>query len=116
MWAGKENCEPVTWKECRLAPQEVDFEVPHITCEDGEDFIYDDYVDVPKKQMTNRMECIVKHTTSCQPKISNKCQTIEYQVIVVHTNFQKCRILLYCTIRSVVNSSDEYLLFTIPGM
>ena len=89
VWTGNEECAPVTWKECRLAPQEVDFEVPHITCEDGEDFIYDDYIDVTKTQMTNRMECKVKQTTSCQPKISNKCTTIEYQVIVVITNFQK---------------------------
>ena len=80
VWAGNEACEPVTWKECKLVPKQVDFKVPKITCEDGEDVHYDDYIDREKTQMTSRMVCEVKHTTSCAPKVSNKCQWIQFQV------------------------------------
>ena len=80
VWAGNEACEPVTWKECKLAPKQVDFKVPKITCEDGEPVDYDDFIDVTKNQMTSKMVCKVKHATSCQPKVSNKCQWIQFQV------------------------------------
>lgn len=79
VWAGNEACEPVTWRECQLVPKQVDFKVPKITCEDGEDIAYDDYIDVEKSQMTSRMVCEVKHTNACQPKVSNKCQSIQFQ-------------------------------------
>ena len=80
IWAGNEACEPVTWKECKLVPKQVDFKVPKITCEDGEDISYEDFADVEKTQMTARMACEVKHTTSCEPKVTNKCKKISYQV------------------------------------
>ena len=80
VWAGNEACEPVTWKECKLVPKQIDFKVPKIECNDDGEFIYDDYVDVDKTQMTSRMACGVKHTISCVPKISNKCQYIQFQV------------------------------------
>lgn len=79
VWAGNEACEPVTWRECQLVPKQVDFKVPKITCDDGEDIPYDDYIDVEKTQMTSRMVCEVKHTSSCLPKVTNKCQSIQFQ-------------------------------------
>ena len=87
IWAGNEACNPVTWKECKLEPKEVNFKVPHVTCEDGEDVHYDDYIDVQKNQMTTRMVCSVKHTTNCQPKVSNKCKWINFQVNATLTPF-----------------------------
>jgi len=79
VWAGNEACEPVTWRECKLVPKQVDFKVPKITCDDGEDIAYDDYLDTEKNQMTSRMVCEVKHATSCEPKVTNKCQNIAFQ-------------------------------------
>lgn len=79
VWAGNEACEPVTWRECKLVPKQVDFKVPKITCDDGEDIAYDDFVETEKNQMTSRMACEVKHTTSCEPKVTNKCQSIAFQ-------------------------------------
>ena len=80
VWAGNEACEPVTWRECKLVPKQVDFKVPKITCEDGEDIAYDDYIDVEKNQMTARMVCQLKHATNCDSKVSNKCKWIKFQV------------------------------------
>ena len=82
VWAGNEACEPVTWRECKLVPKQVDFKVPKITCEDGEDIAYDDYIDVEKNQMTARMVCKLKHATNCESKTSNKCQWIKFQVLI----------------------------------
>jgi hypothetical protein len=78
-WAGNEACEPVTWKECKLVPKQVDFKVPKITCDEEGDIPYDDYIDVEKSQMISRMTCEVKHTTSCEPKVTNKCKDIQFQ-------------------------------------
>ena len=80
VWAGNEACEPVTWRECKLVPRQVDFKVPKITCEDGEDIAYDDYIDVEKNQMTAKMVCNVNHAFNCEPKVTNKCQWIKFQV------------------------------------
>merc|ERR1711944_44697 len=30
VWAGNEACEPVTWRECKLVPRQVDFKVPKL--------------------------------------------------------------------------------------
>ena len=30
VWAGKENCQPVTWQECKLVPRYVDLSLIHI--------------------------------------------------------------------------------------
>ena len=106
VWAGNEGCEPVTWKECKLVPKQVDFKVPNIICENSEDsptpaslapkssysqppvtsspstasITYDDYMDIEKTQMTSNMVCEVKHTSSCNPNLINKCERIKYQV------------------------------------
>lgn len=79
VWAGNEDCEPVTWRECELVPRQVDFKVPKIECFDAEEIPYTDCVDAEKTQMTTSMVCKVKHTTNCHPAISTKCQNIKYQ-------------------------------------
>ena len=78
VWAGNEACEPVTWRECKLVPRQVDFKVPKITCEDGEDVPYQDMQDAEKTQMTTKMTCEVKHTSNYKPVTSTKCQSITY--------------------------------------
>jgi len=78
VWAGNEDCEPVTWRECKLVPREVEFKVPQITCAPGETIQYEECEEDTKEQMTTSMLCEVKHTTSCQPKVSEKCASITY--------------------------------------
>merc|ERR1739844_485227 len=79
VWAGNEACEPVTWRECKLVPRQVDFKVPKIDCEEGEEIPYTDMEEVEKTQMTTSMTCEVKHTSSCKPVVSTKCSNIDYQ-------------------------------------
>lgn len=69
----------MTWRECKLVPRQVDFKVPKIECEDGEEVPYTDCQDVEKSEMTTKMTCEVKHTTNCKPTTSTKCQNINYQ-------------------------------------
>lgn len=92
VWAGNEACEPVTWRECKLVPRQVDFKVPKVDCVEGEPIPYTDCEDAEKVQMTTRMTCEVRHTTDCRPVASTKCQTIEYQVrCSAGTSPQGCR-------------------------
>ncbi len=54
VWAGNEACEPVTWRECKLVPRQVDFKVPKVDCVEGEAIPYTDCEDTEKVQMTTR--------------------------------------------------------------
>ncbi len=58
VWAGNEACEPVTWRECKLVPRQVDFKVPKVDCEEGEVIPYTDCEDAEKVQMTTRYKMI----------------------------------------------------------
>merc|ERR1712121_165793 len=80
VWAGNEDCEPVTWKECKLVPTPVDFRVPTSECKPKPDKIqYQDCVEDLDTRMTTSMLCQVKHTTSCKPKVTEKCASITYR-------------------------------------
>lgn len=79
VWAGNEDCEPVTWRECQLVPRQVDFKVPKIDCFVVEQIPYMDCVDVEKVEMTLSMVCEVKHTTDCKPSTNTKCKNISFQ-------------------------------------
>ena len=105
VWAGNEACEPVTWRECKLVPKQVDFKVPKITCEEGEEVPYDDYIDVDKEQMVSNMLCEVRHATSCKPKVSNKCQTIRFQVGYCRI---EVRILAYIIVSQCLHDLTPY--------
>jgi len=79
VWAGNEACEPVTWRECKLVPRQVDFKVPKINCEDGDEVPYTDCEETEKVQMITKMTCEVKHTTDCKPVTSTKCGNVQFQ-------------------------------------
>merc|ERR1739844_672518 len=79
VWAGNEACEPVTWRECKLAPRQVDFKVPKIECNGAEEIPYQDMEEVELEQMVTKMVCEVKHVTACNPIVSTKCANINYQ-------------------------------------
>ena len=60
VWAGNEDCEDVTWQECKLVEQTVDFTLPKVECEDSGNAIpYMRFVDTNKTQMINKMVCEV---------------------------------------------------------
>jgi hypothetical protein len=59
VWAGNEACEPVTWRECKLVPRQVDFKVPKVECAEGEEIPYTEIEDAEKTQMTTAMTCEV---------------------------------------------------------
>ena len=60
VWAGNEDCEDVTWQECKLVNQTVDFTLPKVECEDsGNPIPYMRFVDTNKTQMINKMVCEV---------------------------------------------------------
>lgn len=80
IWAGNEDCEPVTWRECKLVPKKVDFRVPKIKCEDVREITYEEYTRTEKTQMTSKMMCKVLHSSDCRSVVKNKCRGIEYQV------------------------------------
>ena len=84
VWAGNEACEPVTWRECKLVPRQVDFKVPKINCEDGDEVPYTDCEETEKIQMITKMTCEVKHTTDCKPVVSTKCGNVQFQVGYLH--------------------------------
>merc|ERR1739846_170 len=61
VWAGNEDCEDVTWQECKLVERTVDFTVPKVDClDDGNAIPYMRFVDTNKTQMLNKMTCEVK--------------------------------------------------------
>ena len=80
VWAGNEDCEPVTWRECKLVPRQVDFKVPKVNCEEGDEVPYTDCEEAEKTQMITKMACEVKHTTDCKPVTSTKCGNVQFQV------------------------------------
>ena len=58
VWAGNEDCEDVTWQECKLVNQTVDFTLPKVECEDSDNPIpYMRFVDTNKTQMITKMVC-----------------------------------------------------------
>jgi len=80
VWAGNEDCEDVTWQECKLVERKVDFTVPKVECvDDGNPIPYMRFVNTTKAQMLNKMTCEVKSAQSCKPVVSTKCATVEYQ-------------------------------------
>lgn len=78
IWAGNEECEPVTWRECKLEPVKVDFKVPEMECTEDGEVPWEDCEDVEKEQMATSMTCDVKHTLNCVPKVSVKCAEVNY--------------------------------------
>lgn len=79
IWAGNEDCEPVTWRECQLVEKLVDFKVPTVNCTTGEEIPYMTCEEIEKEAMINKMTCEVLHTIDCRPTTSKKCQTINFR-------------------------------------
>jgi len=79
VWAGEEDCEDVTWKECKLEKRKVDFEVPEIICTDCQKHYYEVPKEVPSLRMTNSFGCQVKSSVDCVTTTRPDCETITWQ-------------------------------------
>lgn len=78
VWAGNEDCEPVTWRECKLESVKVGFKVPKMECGVEKSLPWQDIEEAEKETMTTSMTCEVDYATDCKPKTSQKCNEIEY--------------------------------------
>merc|ERR1719315_696930 len=79
VWSGNEDCEPVTWNECKLVEYKVPFKVPAIVCVDAEKIPWNDCKEVYKHQMTSKMTCTPKSAVECSPISSRLCTTFTWQ-------------------------------------
>merc|ERR1712142_1124191 len=78
VWSGNEDCEPVTWNECKLVEYQVPFKVPAIVCEDAEAIPWDDCITTTKTQQTSRMTCRPYSAVECSPVTSQQCTTVQW--------------------------------------
>ena len=54
IWAGTEQCEPVTWQECELVERDVQFIVPDVSCSNKQELWYHEPEEVrPAKKNSN---------------------------------------------------------------
>ena len=73
VWSGNEDCEPVTWNECKLVEYDVPFKVPAIVCEDAEAIPWNDCEETQESQMTSKMTCKPYGAVECSPITSRLC-------------------------------------------
>lgn len=79
VWAGNEECEPVTWQECKLVPRDVKFVVPKVECSPTAPIWYHVPESVTDVRMTNTLTCVVKSTTDCKVTPRQDCKYVKYQ-------------------------------------
>jgi hypothetical protein len=79
VWAGNDQCEPVTWQECKLVPKDVQFIIPKVECTPEPPIWYHVPEAVAKTKETNTMTCVVKSTTNCKVVPRNDCKSVYYQ-------------------------------------
>jgi len=79
VWAGKEDCEPVTWQECRLVDTKVKFLVPEVTCSPRQELWYHLPQLTNNTQMTTTLSCEIKKSSTCVNKPRSDCKYIEWK-------------------------------------
>merc|ERR1712183_415294 len=92
VWAGKEDCSPVTWEECDLVDQEVDFPAVRTKCDTVGTIKWVDYVqhnDASVDELQNR--CEVHSAVHCEPETTNKCTNVQYTECRVEKTPEECR-------------------------
>jgi len=78
VWSGNEDCEPVTWVECKLIEHEVPFKVPEMKCEEKNEIPWKDCTVQQKTQMVSNMTCTPKTKVECLPVVKKLCTTIRW--------------------------------------
>lgn len=75
VWSGNDDCEEVTWNECKLVDIEVDFNITEIVCKNTTQIPWMDCEQTVKEQMTMNMTCKPKASLECTPVTETKCTT-----------------------------------------
>ena len=78
IWAGTDNCEPVTWQECKLVPKDVQFIVPDVTCSNKQELWYHEPAPSTGTKMTNTFTCEVKKSSHCTTQTRPDCKQITW--------------------------------------
>ena len=78
IWAGTEQCEPVTWQECELVEKEVQFIVPEVTCSTKQELWYHEPEPKAGSQMTNTFTCEILSSSHCSTQTRPDCKQITW--------------------------------------
>ena len=79
VWAGNENCQQVTWEDCKLVDVQTPISVPQYTCTDLPAVTYTlpSYAEV---EVTGyRTECVPAANAACQTNYVQECTDLEYE-------------------------------------
>ena len=79
VWAGNENCQQVTWEDCKLVDVQTPISVPQYTCTDLPAVTYTlpSYAEV---EVTGyRTECVPAANADCQTNYVQECTDLEYE-------------------------------------
>ena len=78
IWAGTDQCEPVSWQECELIEKDVQFIVPDVSCSNKQELWY--HVPEPTKstRMAKTFSCEVKKSSHCTTQTRPDCKQITY--------------------------------------
>jgi hypothetical protein len=78
VWSGNEDCEPVTWTECKLVEFDMPFKVPVMNCTEKDEIPWKDCQEKQKTQMVSNMTCTPKTKVECLPVVKELCTTIHW--------------------------------------
>ena len=78
IWAGTDQCEPVTWQECELIEKDVQFIVPDVTCSNKQELWYHEPEPSTASKMTKTFSCEVKKSSHCTTQTRPDCKQITY--------------------------------------
>ena len=78
IWAGTDQCEPVTWQECELIEKDVQFIVPDVTCSNKQELWYHEPEPAQATKMTKTFSCEVKKSSHCTTQTRPDCKQITY--------------------------------------
>ena len=77
VWAGNENCQNITWMDCKLQMIDVTQEVEVWDCIDGVDIVYE-APDIKSVEVTTyKQECVAVAYPVCTQSNSSKCKEVE---------------------------------------
>jgi len=79
VWSGNDDCEEVTWNECKLIDIEVDFNITEIVCKNGTQIPWMDCEQTVKEQMVMNLTCEPKAALECKPVNEKHCTTVDWQ-------------------------------------
>lgn len=75
----KEDCVPITWKNCTLIPVKVPFQVPRVACGTANQVPYLSFTNTTFTQDLGVMKCKPKSTTHCVPKTEKQCKDVAWE-------------------------------------